>query len=958
MAGQIKGIIVEIGGNTVKLTDALNSTQKQSRSLQKELRGVNSLLKLDPKNTELLAQKQEILTEEIKNTSEKLNKLKSVQKQVQEQFDKGEITNEQYRDFQREIINTEKRLEKLKDEQKEFGSVAKQQMKIASDKMDSFGGKTENAGKKLTVATGAVVALGAAAVKTFTELDEGYDTIVTKTGATGEALDGLNNVADNVFGSMPTEMSDVGVAVGEVNTRFKVTDEALEHLSTTFLQFAEINGTDLNNSIGNTQKIMSAWNVETEKTDSLLGLITKKAQDTGIGVDTLMQSMITNEAVFKEMNLGLEESISLMAQFEANGVDASQGLMGLKRALANATAEGKPLSDALADNINKIKNAKTSTEALEIATELFGTKGAGEMATAIRENRINIDELSESMESYATTVEETYNGTLDPIDNAKIAANNFKLALSELAAVGQESVSPMLEEGTDKVRQFSKWFKELDDDTKQNILRLGLLVAAIGPVTMAVGKATKAISAFMSTSIYTKAAILAVVAGLAAYKAMINATTPEVNELAEETHAAYDEFKEFKEAQEETYDSIEKESAYLQDLRDELKLIVDENGNVKAGYKDRYDFIMNELTTALGIELEDNEGIKKSYQDICAEIDNLIDKRRAELLLDAQAEAYKTATIELMDAEAKQAEHLADISEKSAEYEKAYQKALAESGNAYVAMMDNKVTKARKALEESQTAYNENQEQIAGYYDAITLYEKNYTAVSKGEYDKVITTLEGTEDAYENTAQAQIDAMQKVIAYASGEGKDALEEVADNWKKAGKISGNALIEGFLEGLNTKEADLKTGIYGFGDSVIRYSNQSLQINSPSKRMVPVGEGTIEGYMVGVDNKRSELKSKIMGISKEVIDTSNSSMSVGNIDIPIKTRNAAVSNAIIGTSTTKSNASGSQSKGSEKVPKNIVIPLYINGKKFAETVAPYSDAVNGFRASLKGGGVNIR
>ena len=88
-SSKIKGITIEIGGDTTKLSQALQGVEEKSRNLQKELKGVNKLLKLDPSNVELLKQKQEILNESIASTSEKLNSLKEAEKQVQEQFNRN-----------------------------------------------------------------------------------------------------------------------------------------------------------------------------------------------------------------------------------------------------------------------------------------------------------------------------------------------------------------------------------------------------------------------------------------------------------------------------------------------------------------------------------------------------------------------------------------------------------------------------------------------------------------------------------------------------------------------------------------------------------------------------------------------------------------------------------------------------------------------------------------------------
>ena len=309
---------------------------------------------------------------------------------------------------------------------------------------DTAGTKMESFGKKMSVVSAGIAGIGAASIAAFKELDEGYDTIVTKTGATGEALEGLTKSADNVFGTMPEDMSTVGEAIGEVNTRFHTTGTELEKTSKQFIQFATINGTNVTQSVDQVDKIMKAWNVDASQTGNLLGLLTAKAQETGISIDTLESNVLDNNAAFKEMGLSLPQAINLMAQFDANGVDSTQAMAGLKKALQNATAEGKSMDEALSETIGSIKNAKTETEAMQIATELFGKKGAAEMTKAIRENRIDLTSLSSSMEEYGTTVEDTYNGTLDPIDNAKVAMNNAKLALSTLASTAQTSAAPMI----------------------------------------------------------------------------------------------------------------------------------------------------------------------------------------------------------------------------------------------------------------------------------------------------------------------------------------------------------------------------------------------------------------------------------------------------------------------------------------------------------------------------------
>jgi phage-related minor tail protein len=155
MAERIKGITVEIGGDTVGLEKALKGVNKTSRNLQSELRDVQKLLKFDPNNAELMAQKQSLLNDQIENTNKKLKQLKEAEAQVQEQFDKGDIKEEQYRAFQRELQDTqqflkhtENALADLKAEQDEVGNNTQQlnqlfqsQNKTLEDYADVLGTK-------------------------------------------------------------------------------------------------------------------------------------------------------------------------------------------------------------------------------------------------------------------------------------------------------------------------------------------------------------------------------------------------------------------------------------------------------------------------------------------------------------------------------------------------------------------------------------------------------------------------------------------------------------------------------------------------------------------------------------------------------------------------------------------------------------------------------------------------
>lgn len=493
MAGTIKGISVSIGGDTVDLKKSLKDVEQTSKSLQSELNAVNKQLKFDPSNSVLLAQKQEILEEKISATKETLKKLEAVQGQVEEQAKKGDLGADKYRAYQREVETTkgvlnnlEKQLDETKDAQSDFGKKVNntdlsdfkkevEDVKSAADDLkDSLKKTAIEAGAGIAAAVGGTVAA-------FKSTDEGYDTIVKKTGATGENLEELKDVADEVFGTIKTDMTSVGTTVGEVNTRFGSTGEELKNLSSEFLKFANINDTDVNDSIAKTSQIMSAWGVETKNTSSLLGLISAKAQATGIPVDTLMESVLSNNAVLKEMGLSLEESISLMAQFEKNGINSSISITAFKTAVKNATKEGVSLESELGKTVNKIKSAKTETEALQIATELFGSKGAAEMTNAIRDGRLSFDDLSTSMTNYNDVVDKTYEATISPAEEAQVAINKVQTAFSKLAEKGLQKAEPIIENAIDGI----DWITEHLDDLIPIIKALGKQVAIVWGVKKA-----------------------------------------------------------------------------------------------------------------------------------------------------------------------------------------------------------------------------------------------------------------------------------------------------------------------------------------------------------------------------------------------------------------------------------------------------------------------------------------
>lgn len=495
-AKTLKGITVEINGKTTGLANALKDVTKTSTALSSNLKEINKALKLDPGNTELLNEKQRILSESVAAARKELETLEGVQKQVSDQYANGDIDRGAWLEYQNKLQKAKQHLEDLEKAQKDFGTAAAQTIKEAGAKIEEYGGKASKVGETLTKnVTTPLTAAAAAGVAAFSAVDEGVDTIVTATGASGEALDGLVASYETIATSIPEELGDVASAVGEVNTRFHTTGEELEGQTTLFLQFAKITGGDVVSSVDSADKVLKTFDKTSDDASGLLGMVAKAAQDTGINAQGLMDDVLANSATFKELNFSLEESVNFMALLDENGVESGVALAGLKKAVVNLTDAGMSESEALQTVIDKIKNAGSETEALTIAQETFGTKGAAEMATAIREGRLSLDDLSASMADYSTVVTDTYNNTMDGVDGATTAANAAKIAMSTLGETISDMLAPIFQHLTQLLIEAKARFDTLDDGQKQAIVTIGLIVAAIGPALVVIGKVITAVGA-------------------------------------------------------------------------------------------------------------------------------------------------------------------------------------------------------------------------------------------------------------------------------------------------------------------------------------------------------------------------------------------------------------------------------------------------------------------------------
>ena len=506
MADRIKGITIEIDGDTKGLSQALKGVNKDIKSTQTQLKDVEKLLKLDPHNVTLLGQKMKLLQTEIGQTKDKLSQLKSVSDEMEKGLKNGTVTADQYDAWQREIIETENELKNLEEALKKVPTASEAMISKVADDMDKLGQKTSQVGDKISgigdalmPVTAGITALGTASVKAWQEVDTALDTIVAKTGASGEKLEEMQDIVNSIAVTIPSDFNTISSSVAEVSTRFGATGQELEDLSTLFIEFAKLNNTDVAGSIDTVSAMMNAWGIDASQTESVLNTLNAVGQQTGVNATELASILQSNALSFKEMGYNVAEASVLMGQMSQQGVDASVGVTALRKAMAKAIDDGTSLNEVIAEWEALMSSSASEAEKLEATEALFGSKAFAQLYNAINEGNISFTDINANMSDFSGNLEKTFEATLDPIDEFTTTMNDLKILGAEIG----EEVIPVL---VDVLRDLKpilddlkeSWESLSDEEQKQLIENLGK-IALIAPALSATGRAISGIGIGIST---------------------------------------------------------------------------------------------------------------------------------------------------------------------------------------------------------------------------------------------------------------------------------------------------------------------------------------------------------------------------------------------------------------------------------------------------------------------------
>lgn len=513
MAGRIQGITVEIGGDTTKLQTALKGVNTEIRNTQSQLRDVDKLLKLDPGNTELLAQKHRLLGDAVKETKEKLETLKTAAEQADQALKDGTISQEQYDGLQREIAETEAKLKSL-EEQAKSSATALQEIAAKGEKLKTVGDNITNVGKKFMPVTLGVVGLGTAAVKTAADFDSAMSKVAAVSGATGSDLEALRDKAREMGEKTKFSASEAAEAMNYMAMAGWKTEDMLSGIEGV-MNLAAASGEDLATTSDIVTDALTAFGLTAADSGHFADILAAASSNANTNVSMMGETFKYCAPIAGALGFSAEdtaEAIGLMANAGIKGSQAGTALRTIMNNLSgdvkicgssigevtiattNADGSMRDLSDILADCRTAFSGLSESEKAAA-AESLVGKNAMSGFLALMNAGEADINKLSSAIDNCdgsAASMAETMN------DNLAGQLQILKSQLEELAISFGDLLMPAIRTIVGWIQKFVDWLNSMDEGTKKVIVTVALVVAAIGPVLIIVGKVISAVGTIMT----------------------------------------------------------------------------------------------------------------------------------------------------------------------------------------------------------------------------------------------------------------------------------------------------------------------------------------------------------------------------------------------------------------------------------------------------------------------------
>jgi TP901 family phage tail tape measure protein len=526
-ANRIKGITVEIGGDTTKLQTALKGVNTEIRNTQSQLKDVEKLLKLDPGNTELMAQKHRLLGDAVRETKEKLETLKTAAEQANDALARGEISQSQYDALQREIIETENNLRDL-ERQAGQSAVALQKIAATGEKLKTVGSAIEGVGQKLMPVTAAVGGLGVAAVKVASDFDSAMSQVAAVSGATGKDLEALRDKAREMGSKTKFSASEAAEAMNYMAMAGWKTNDMLSGIEG-IMNLAAASGEDLATTSDIVTDALTALGLSAEDSGHFADILAAASSNANTNVSMMGETFKYCAPVAGALGFSAEDTAEAIGLMANAGIKSSQAGTAMRSMMTNLTGEVKFVGDAFGELTIQTTNTDGSMRSLgdiladcrAAFAQMSESEKAANAEALVGKNAMSgflavmnaapgdIEKLNSAINNCDGTAEKMA-ATMQ--DNLAGQLTILKSQLEELAISIGEILMPYIRQIVGWIQGLVDWLNSLDEGTKKIIVTVALVAAALGPVLIVIGKVVGAIGTIMTVVPQIAGAISSVIA--------------------------------------------------------------------------------------------------------------------------------------------------------------------------------------------------------------------------------------------------------------------------------------------------------------------------------------------------------------------------------------------------------------------------------------------------------------
>ncbi|MBQ9250785.1 MAG: phage tail tape measure protein, partial [Oscillospiraceae bacterium] len=504
MASRIKGLTLTLSADTTSLEKSLKGVNTTIRSTQTELKDVEKLLKLDPSNTELLAQKQRLLKDAIGATKDKLETLKTAQEQAKQQLENGTLGQDKYDALQREIEETEQALRNL-ESQVSTTYAALEKIDETGKKFEKAGDTLAGVGKTLTTTvTGPVVALGTAAVKTTADFDAQMSKVQAISGATGEDLQALRDKAREMGAKTKFSATEAGEAMEYMGMAGWKTGDMIDGLEG-IMNLAAASGEDLGTTSDIVTDALTAFGLTAKDSGHFADVLAAASTNANTNVSMLGESFKYAAPVAGALGISAEDTSVALGLMANAGIKSSQAGTALRTGLTNLAKPTKQMKQymdkyniALVENDDGSINLRETMKSLRekmgglseseqaaAASAIFGKNSMAGWLSIINASDGDFEKLTgaiDNCDGTAQTMAETMQ------DNLSGQLTILKSQLEELAISFGDILMPIVRKVVAAVQGFVDKLNNMSDSQKEAIVKVLALAAAIGPLLLVVGK--------------------------------------------------------------------------------------------------------------------------------------------------------------------------------------------------------------------------------------------------------------------------------------------------------------------------------------------------------------------------------------------------------------------------------------------------------------------------------------